>query len=771
MPHNSLKLIPGVDQNRTPALNEAAISYSNLIRFIPDRQGLGLVQKLGGWTQFFTSAINSVVRCLLAWEDLNANARLAVGAEASLGVISGSGSTRGYSNITPQKTTADVAVSVTTVATPTPSSIVTITAAGSGLDAYDAVDIRTQISVGGLILFGLYPVIPVSSSQFQIRAVDAYGTPIYPTSNVTGGGAVPAFAFTSGSAGVTVTLVGHGLQVGDTFPVLVSASVGGIVLFGSYTVTSLSPSTPNDVFVINASNSASSTPTLSATGNGTTATLTYASSYKIPVGSTIVVAGVTPSGYNGTYTVTASSAGSVSYANATTAAQTVSGTIFVSAYSENNGKAEYVYYNGIGPLAANSGYGVGGYGTGGYGSGVVPTAAAGTPVTTVDWTLDNWGETLLACPLGGAIYQWSPSANNPVATVIPNAPQANDGIFVAMPQRQVIAWGSTFNGIQDPLLIRWCDVENYDVWTAQITNQAGSYRVPKGSRIVQSIQAGQQGLVWTDLGCWAMQYVGQPYVYQFNELGTGCGLIGRKAAASMGGVVYWMGQSQFYMLAGGGVQPIACPVWDVIFQDLDTNNLDKIRVAPNSRFGEIAWYYPTKSNGGEINAYVKYNVVLSQWDYGTLSRTAWINESVFGPPIGAGVLPGGTGNFIIQHETSTDAVNASNEVEAMDSFFETGYFAVNEADVKMFVDQVWPDMKWGYYAGVQNATIQLTFYTTDYAGQAPLSYGPFQLTQSTTFITPRFRGRLIAVKVESTDIGSFWRIGNMRYRTQIDGKF
>jgi hypothetical protein len=771
MPHASLKLIPGVDQNRTPTLNEAAISYSNLIRFIPDRQGLGLVQKLGGWTQFFTNPINSVVRCLLAWKDLNGTSRLGVGAEASLGVISGEDANRGYSNITPQTTTANVAVSATTVATPTPSSIVTITAAGSGLDAYDAVDIRTQISVGGLILFGLYPVIPVSSSQFQIQARDIFGNPAYPTSNVTGGGAVPAFSFSSGSAAVTVTLANHGLQVGDTFPILVSASVGGIVLYGSYTVASLSPSTPNDAFVINASNAASTTPTLSATGNGTTATLTYASSYKVPVGSTIIVAGVTPAGYNGTYTVTASSAGSVSYANATTGAQTVSGTILVSSYSENNGLAQYVYYNGIGPLAANSGYGVGGYGTGGYGSGIPPTSGSGTPITAVDWTLDNWGETLLACPFDGAIYQWSPSENNPVATVIPNAPQANEGIFVAMPQRQVIAWGSTFNGIQDPLLVRWCDIENYNVWTAQITNQAGSFRIPKGSKIVQCIQGPQQGLIWTDLACWSMQYVGQPYVYQFNEIGTGCGLIGRKAAASMGGVVYWMGQSQFYKLSGAGVEPIACPIWDVIFQDLDTDNLDKIRVAPNSRFGEIAWYYPTKSNGGEINAYVKYSIILNQWDYGSLSRTAWINESVFGPPIGAGILPGGTNNFIIQHETSTDAVNASNEVVAMESFFETGYFAVNEADVKMFIDQVWPDMKWGYYAGPQTATVQLTFYATDYAGQTPLSYGPFSLTQNTTFVTPRLRGRLIAIKLESMDVGSFWRIGNMRYRNQVDGKF
>lgn len=771
MPHQSLKLIPGIDQNRTLALNEAALSYSNLVRFVPDRQGFGLVQKLGGWTQFYTSPINSIVRTLLAWEDLNSNPRLGVGAETSLGVITGSGSNRGYNNITPQTTTADYAVSFTTTATPTPSPYVIVNATGSSLTSYDAVDIRTQVSVGGLILFGLYPTIPVNADQFEIKAVDAYGNPLYPTSNVTAGGAVPSFALTSGSQSVTVTLANHGLQPGDTFPILLSTTLGGVTLYGNYTVQSLSLATPNDAFLINAANSASSTPTLAASGTGSIATLTYASSYKIPVGSTIVVSGVTPAGYNGTFTVTASSAGSVSYANATTGAQTVSGNIFISSGAENGGKVEFVYYIGIGPPAANAGYGVGGYGTGGYGSGVVPTAATGTPITTADWTLDNWGETLLACPLNAAIYQWSPASNNTIATVIPTAPQVNNGMFVAMPQRQIIAWGSTSNGIQDPLLIKWCDIENYNVWTPQITNQAGSYRIPKGSRIIQCIQGPQQGLIWTDLGLWAMQYVGQPYVYQFNEVGTGCGLIGRKAAASMGGVVYWMGQSQFYMLSGGGVQPIACPVWDVIFQDLDTTNLDKIRVAPNSRFSEISWYYPTTGNSGEINAYVKYNTVLNQWDYGTLSRTAWINESVFGPPIGAGVLPGGTGNFIVQHETSTDAVSAANQPIVLNASFQTGYFALNDADVKVFIDQVWPDMKWGYFGGAQNATVQLYFYATDYPGQTPLTYGPFNLTQNTTFVTPRLRGRLVSIKIQNVDVGSFWRVGDMRYRSQIDGKY
>jgi hypothetical protein len=690
MPHAAFKLIPGVDQNKTPALNEAAISYSQLVRFIPDRTLGGLVQKLGGWTKFYANTIGSIVRCLWAWEDTNANSYLAVGAE---GVPAGGGGTLsvivsgGSNDITPQTTTVNVAVDFSTTLG---SNAVVVTDTGRNIDNYDVVDIQTQISVGGLILFGQYQCYNPggSANTYTIYATDVTGAPEAATATVANGGDVAVFDTTSGSNFVEVTFADHNLLAGDTFPILVATSVGGVTLYGNYIVTSV---TSSSVFVISASTSATSTATASA----------------------------------------------------------------------NSGDVRFVYYNGIGPLPGGTGYGIGPYGGGGYGTGIPPAAGTGTPITAIDWTLDNWGETLISCPLNGPIYQWNPTTGDPIALVIPEAPPVNDGMFVAMPQRQIITWGSTFTGVKDPLLIRWCDVDNYNSWIAALTNQAGSYRIPKGSRIVQCIQGPQQGLVWTDLGLWAMQYAGPPYVYQFNELGTGCGLIGRKAATSMGGVVYWMGQSQFYRLSGSGVEPIRCPVWDVIFQDLDTSNLDKIRVAANSRFGEIAWYYPTSSNGGEVSHYVKYNVILNEWDFGELARTAWINESVLGPPIGAA-----PDRYIYQHETSTDA-----DGQPMLSSFQTGYFVLTEADMKMFVDQVWPDFKWGYYGGVQNANILLTFYVTDYPGQTPTAYGPFTLTQATEYITPRFRGRLVSIKIESNDIGSFWRIGNTRYRFQPDGKF
>jgi hypothetical protein len=697
MPHAAFKLIPGVDENKTPALNEAAISYSQLIRFIFDRTLGGLVQKLGGWTQFYTNPISSVVRCLWAWEDTNSNSYLAVGAEGNSGGSLQVISSGILNDITPQKTIVNVAVSVSTTSG---SNEVTITDTGRNVSSYDVVDIQTQISVGGLVLFGQYQCYNPggAANTYKIYAKDALGDPALATSTVANGGAVAQFATTIDSNVVSVTLNDHGYVAGETFPVLVATTVGGVTFYGNYIITSI---TSANVFVIAGTTNATSTTT----------------------------------GYM------------------------------------NSGNAHYVYYRGVGALPPGSGWGIGGYGRGGWGTGNEPVPTGGTPISAIDWTLDNWGESLIACPLNGPIYVWSPTSGSPRADVIPEAPPVNQGMFVAMPQRQIIAFGSTFTGVIDPLLIRWCDVDNYSEWIGSLTNQAGSYRIPKGSRIIQAIQAGQQGLVWTDLGIWAMQYAGPPYVYQFNELGTGCGLIGRKAAGSMSGTVFWMGQSQFYKLSGSGVEPIRCPIWDVIFQDLDTANLDKIRFAANSRFGEVSWFYPTISNGGEINAYVKYNIYLDQWDYGELSRTAWINESVLGPPIGAGVLPGGSGNFIIQHETSKDAVNASNEAIPMTSSFQTGYFVINEADNKMFIDQVWPDMKWGYFNGTQGANIQLTFYVTDYAGDTPLVYGPYTLTQATKFITPRFRGRLVSIKVESSDIGSFWRLGNIRYRFQPDGKY
>ncbi len=765
--HHTLKLIPGVDTTKTPVLNEAAISTSQLIRFMPDRNGMGLPQKLGGWTRFVSGfESNSTIRALWAWEDINAIEHLAIGAENNLYMASGSDPTTATS-IAPQKYTISRAIDFSTTAG---DSTVTIVDTGSHITDLDAVFIATQVSIGGLIIYGLYACHFLGDDSYTITAIDKLGDPLPAPSSEANAGTVPVFDTTADSSSIDVTLADHGLMVGDTFPIYVSTDVGGLTLYGNYLVNSV---TSDDVFVISGSNTATTSETVTmnggdvefiyyigngilpvstgygvggygvggygtgvaitagrvltisdVTGDGTDITITVNAPVDILAGSQITVDGVTPSGYDGNYVV-------ISYVKG------VSSTDIVVAGTES----------GVMTIP-----------------GTVTVTNWG-PQSQDDWTLDNYGSDLIANPLNAPLFNdgifiLDPSSGNTTVSIIPTAPAANHGILVAMPQRQIVAWGSTFTGIHDPLLIRWSDINDPFTWLANVTNQAGSFRISKGSKIVAMLQSPQQTLIWTDLGVWAMQYVSQPYVYQFNEVGNGCGLIGRKAMGVMDTVTYWMGQSQFYRLAGSGVEPIQCPVWDVIFQDLDPDNAGNIRCAPNSRFGEIAWYYPTIDSAGVPTNYVKYNIQLNQWDFGTLERTAWINQSVYGPPIGA------NDTLLYQHETSPDAAG-----QPMTPSFRTGYFALDEGNNKVFVDEVWPDMKWGYFDGNQGASVQLTFYGADFPGQTPTQYGPYTLSEATTFITTRIRARLLAIEISSQDIGSFWRLGGIRYRSASDGRY
>lgn len=774
MPHASLKLIPGVDQNRTPALNEAAISESNLIRFVPDRQGLGLPQKLGGWSQFIPETQTSIVRALHSWADINGTSYLALGEESSLRVSEADQFT---SDISPQTYTYDLTVSVDTT---TGSATVTIDDPKSNVSSYDGLNILTPISVGGIVLSGYYPPIALDADRYQIVARNIIGLTTPATSPVTNGGAVPTFTTASGTVNVQVTLANHGYTAGSTFAIMVPTAVGGLTLYGNYIVLE-TPAITTNSFYIAAANSATSTQTVSMNGgkarivyyvgqqnippatlfgdglfgaggfgtgvtssggrqfsiasistSGTIATVTVNQSVYVAPNSQITISGTT--NYNGTWTVTSATSG------------------VTSTFSFSRGSSQPTETTGT--VTVN---------TWGFPPGVYDSVSGSTiaPLQIDDWSLDNWGGFLIASPTKSGIFYYDTLGGSDRATIVPYAPTVNEGFFVAMPERQIVCYGTTFNGIQDPLLVRWTDIGNFTSWVATVSNQAGSFRIPKGSKIVGGMQGPQQGLIWTDTNLWSMQYINLPLVYSFNEIGAGCGLIGRKAMGTMAGIVYWMSQSQFYILAGGGVQPLPCPIWDVIFQDIDTNYLENIRCAPNSRFGEVSWYYPTVGSGGVPTKYVKYNTLLQQWDFGTLTRTAWIDQGVFGPPIGS------SGNGIIyQHETSQNAGD-----EEMDSYVQTGYFALNEGDQMTFLDQVWPDMKWGYYGGESNANVKITFYAVDYPGQTPRVYGPYNVNELTKYISPRIRARLISIRISGSQLDTFWRMGNIRYRLQPDGKY
>ena len=745
MPHNTIKIIPGVDTTKTPALNQVAWSSTNLARFLPDRGGDGIVQKLGGWVTYYSQKISSLVRALKGWSDLQASNHLAIGAQTSLDVLTGGN----LLDITPQTSTDN---SLPNFSTTAGTNVVTFTDNSFTASILDYVLFTTPVSLGNLILSGPYQILSATSGTYTIAAAYA-ATSTIGTAVVTGSISTTTLnvtAVTSGTLAVGQNITGTGIAAGT----VITAFVGGSGGTGTYTVN-ISQTVSSTTITANGGSVYEFTTTI----NSSIVKCTFAN-HGLSVGNQFYISISTTVGgitLLGSYIVQSVIDANNFYFAAATQATSTDGPKPV-----NSGNVNTIYYIALGPLPSNVGFGQGGFGQGGFGQGNTSSGSSGTPITATDWTLDNYGELLVACPAGGPIYYWSPEGTLQQAQLIGgDAPMVNDGIFVAMPERQIVAWGSSFTLSADPLSIRYSDVGNIQSWTATSLNQAGSYRIPTGSKIVVCIQGPQQGLIWTDLDVWAMQYVGPPNVYGFNKIGTNCGAVSRHCVGTMNGVIYWMSQKQFFMMAGSGPVSIQCPVFDVIFQNINTNYYSKVTCAVNSQFNEVTWYYPSASST-ENDSYVKYNIVLQQWDYGSLGRTAWIDQSVLGPPIGAG-----SDQYIYQHEIGNDAGSGN----AMLTTAQTGYFQLNEADNMVFVDQIWPDMKWGTYSGNQNATVNIAFLGTNYPGDTPVTYGPYTMTQSTEYISVRIRARLMAIQISSNDVGTFWRLGAIRYRYQIDGKF
>jgi hypothetical protein len=571
--------------------------------------------------------------------------------------------------------------------------------------------------------------------------------------------------FTTGSGSSTVTILDAGIaNVTNYDSILFNTpiAVGGIVLNGTYAITApittdsyqIEIPSPATAGVINGgivpsfttvSGSSIVTVTLALHG------LTDADQFAFLIPTT--VGGVTISG---TYPIlSVPSVNSFTISTSNTASSSTSA-------SMNGGLAQIQYFLTLGPVGAGSGYGTGTYGTGGYGTGVATSAQTGTPLVTTDWTLDNWGENLLACSSQGQIFEWQPNSGFQNMKLVNAAPVFNGGIFVAMPAQILVAWGSTSANLQyDPLLIRWSDQEDYYTWAATAANQAGSYRIPTGSKIMGGLQAAQQGIIWTDIDVWSMTYQSQPYIFGFNKISSGCGLIGPHAAAIMRGAVFWMNSGNFFVMTGSGVEVLPCSVWDIVFQDINTTHQHKCVAAANSTFDEIWFFYPRMSTDAtECDAYVKYNLQEKSWDYGSMQRSAWIDQSVLGQPIGAT-----SAGIIYQHETSPDA-----DGQVMNSWFETGYFVINDGQSMSFVDWFFPDFKFGEFGGTQDATVLTTITVVDYPNGTERVFGPFTMTQAKNYINCRLRGRQIKLKFESNDIGSFWRLGLMRYRMTGDGR-
>lgn len=663
---------------RTPTLNQAGISSSQLIRFRDS-----LVQKIGGWQKFYAFSVSGTPRDLHAWQDLNGATHLLAGTTGSLNVIT-SGS---LAPITPQQIISNTTPNFSTIAN---STTVTITDPNiTNLSSFDSVMINTPVSIGTTIVSGLYTITTLGSNSYKVNALTAAGA------TVNNAGSLPLFQTATTSNLVNVTFTAHQLSSVGFISVAFQAttSISGITIYGVYPATYIDANN----FSINAN--------------------------------------------------------SVATALATT---------FM-----NNGSASFQYFINIGPASSGSGYGTGGYGAGGYGTGVSSAFQTGSPITATDWTSDNWGQIALACPAGGAIYQYDPTGGFTTAGIVPTAPPLNGGIFISNSLQILFAWGSTANASigqsLDPMLIRWSDQGDYTQFKTLTTNQAGSFRIPIGSVIRGGMAVSNQNLFWTDLDLWAATYKGYPLVFGFNKIGAGAGLISSHAAQQFRGAVYWMGASNFYSYDQNGVTVIPCSVWDFVFQNINTSFTQNVRAMPNTPYNEIGWLFPSAASvSGECDSYVKMNVTepTKPWDFGLLQRSAWMDQTILGNPISAT-----QGGIIYLQETTNNA-----DGQPITSSFTTGYWVIGEGEDFAFVDVVIPDFKWALYGASGSAQIQMTFNVVNYPGDTPVSYGPYTVTSTTEFISVRFRGRQMSVTITSSDQGSFWRLGRIKYRYSASGR-
>ena len=601
---------------------------------------------------------------------------------------------------------------------------------------------RQYIGIGTTLLLEVYQDGDISSIQ-----------PIEATSNLT----LP-FTTVAASTTVTITDVSFAPVVGQPINIVNITYVDGITLQGIYLVTAIGVGT-YDIEV--------STPAIAGVAGGgdvltfdTTITLdtieitlgaaTFVDGQALVVGVSTVVGGLTVEGY---YPVVVTAGPVNTITDDEVALLTATG-------QENGGDVRIDYLLVLPEGDATTGA----YGAGPYSAGLYGVGTPGLPVVPVTWWLALWGENLIAAYAQGTLYEWTPPvALGNVATPVTGAPSAMNGVFVAAPQQQAVAWGIYSATLleQDDLLIGWCDVADLNDWTATAINQAGTFRLSSGSRIQSGLWNGLSGLIWTDLDLWSMTYVGFPLIYGFNRIGENSGLLAPRAVGVLGSLVAWMSQDEFFVYRGGGVQTLPCDVHDFIFDNIDRNYQDSVFCAVNSSMAEFAWWYPTQGSEGVCNAYVKWNSLENLWDVGSgsLMLSAWADQSVVGTPIGADY-----NNLIQQFETSYDF-----DGDPLDSWFLTGFFQMSEGEEFVTLKRILPD-----FTLSEGGVVQVTVYVSDMlvpSSAYPVrTYGPYTVTAETPYFIVRARGRVMRFKVQCTTLNTFWRYGKPLAEIQKEGR-
>jgi hypothetical protein len=407
-----------------------------------------------------------------------------------------------------------------------------------------------------------------------------------------------------------------------------------------------------------------------------------------------------------------------------------------------------------------------GWGTGTWGLSTWGTARSSSSVTLElsEWSFDLWGEDLLATVHNYKTYVWDASAGvGTRATVLTDAEITQSRFTtVSFPDRHAVAHGAynTTTSLQDNMLVRWSDQEDYTEWTASTTNTAGSQRLQVGTKVMAAVPTREATFIGTDEAMYEMQFVGPPFTFSFRLLGTGCGPISQRSMVNESGIVYWMGKSNFFIF-DGQVKELPSSIQYYVFDDLNRAQQQKIFGALNRKFQEVIWFYTSDdADDAEPDKYVTYNYETGAWAIGSLQRGSWHDQ------FGVRNLPYAfdKSGSLFNHETGTD-----DDTSAMTSFIES---SAVEFDVQgapdgtnlFMIDKVIPA---GTIAGSISLLVKSKKYPLD---DSEVSKGPFTISSDTTKVSLRSKGRQMKVRITSSALGDNWELGTFRFNLRPDGQ-
>jgi hypothetical protein len=467
------------------------------------------------------------------------------------------------------------------------------------------------------------------------------------------------------------------------------------------------------------------------------------------------------------------------------------------------GSATLNSYITIGPVFQTPAYG---WGTDTWSAGAWGEESSVTNVTLDpgSWSLDNYGQLLVATVRNGATYTWNPATAGALdirAAIVSGAPTTSLMSLVSDRDRHLFLMGTETTigspSTQNKMFIRFSNQEDINVWNPTATNTAGTFLLDQGNEIITAVQGKDYVLVLTDQAAYAIQFVGPPFTFSIRQVGSNCGCLGQHAAVFAQGAVFWMGFGGGFFMYDGTVKQLPSLVEDFVFTtqgDALGINYDANQIAyayHNSLYNEVGWYYAA-SGSQQINRNVVFNFLEQTWTTGSLARTSYNDNHTYSLPYATQftvntvpsfpTINGATNTYgsskYWAHETGVNEVDANGVSTAITSYIQSGDYDLDvqqgmagDGENIMRVSRFIPDFK------NLSGNAKITMFFRNYPNQAeqsdsngPLITGPFTCNSTTTFVSTRVRGRQVSLKIENDAVNQSWRYGTLRLDIQAGGR-